>query len=256
MTVRPGRGARGGAGLAAGLLVGALAAAGCEGRLQQRAEPVAPLPPPDCGAGADALPLGEVVDRAELVPGPTMAGGGIVERFEVRRRDCLLVAEVVQETPVGRVSATVTFDADGRPLTAERRRTATDRPGLEEVERIELRGGRPRLTRRTAGGETEHRVLRGDRPVAVVGPGRGMLGVWIRAAGLEVGDKRRGPVLDLREYVRIREATLRRDPDRDEPTLGRRVQVHTVYGRDSVFTDAHGRVIGDLAGLRARTPSD
>lgn len=234
------------------LLVGAaFPSAACEERLAQRpAEPAPALPPPDCGGGVESLPAGHVVAEGTLVPGPTMQAKGIVERFEVRRRDCLLVASVEQDTPLGQVLAEVVFDADRRPLRAEVRRAVPGREGAVDLEVIELRGETPRLERRSWDGYVEHRVLRGERPIAVVGPGRGLLTVWIRAADLAVGEKQRGPVLDLSGYVRIREATLRRDLDREEPTLGRRVRVHTVYGRDSVFCDDSGLVIGDLAGLR------
>ena len=75
---------------------------------------------------------------------------------------------------------------------------------------------------------------------------------WIRAnPDLAVGESVSGPVLDFRElYENIDDVALRRDPDREEESLGRRVRVYTVFGRESIFTDDEGRVLGDLAGLR------
>jgi hypothetical protein len=58
-------------------------------------------------------------------------------------------------------------------------------------------------------------------------------------------------VLDFREMVeRLEEATLTRDDDRFEPSLGKTVRVYVFYGREAVFADENDVVIGDLAGLR------
>jgi hypothetical protein len=101
------------------------------------------------------------------------------------------------------------------------------------------------------GDEVVHREIRGEPPIAVVGPGRALLTAWIRASGLEPGEATRGPVLDMRElFENIDTVALRRDPNRFEESLDREVQVWTVYGRESVFTDADGFPLGDLAGLR------
>lgn len=178
----------------------------------------------------------------------------VVERFEIRRRDCHEVVTVRQEWPLGIADVEVVFDVDGRPLRAWKRMTL---PGtaagenIEDIRRYELRTSPVTLKKRPPRGPVEFREIRGAAPVAVIGPGRGLISMWIRAAKLAEGEKVRGPVLDFRETIEtIRDVTLRRDANRYEPTYGRTVRVYTVYGRETVFADENDIVIGDLAGLR------
>ena len=59
----------------------------------------------------------------------------------------------------------------------------------------------------------------------------------------------RESVLDIRESIEVvREATLRRLEDRDDPLLGR-VRVYTIYGREPVYADENDVVVGDMMGL-------
>ena len=94
-----------------------------------------------------------------------------------------------------------------------------------------------------------------ETPVAVVGPGRALIGAWIRQhLDLGAGETVRGPVLDFRRPAeRIETVALRREDDAVMPDVAGpegRVRVYTVFGRESVFTDDEGNVLGDLAGLR------
>ena len=72
----------------------------------------------------------------------------------------------------------------------------------------------------------------------------------VRQARLEVGQTTHAVMLNFRGAPEIAREPLRRDPDRDVPELGGRVRVYTVFGRESVYTDDEGWVLGDVAGLR------
>ena len=107
------------------------------------------------------------------------------------------------------------------------------------------------ITRRSAGEARSFELLRGARPTVVIGPGRGLLSVWIRRANLGVGERVRENALDMRELVeRLRPVTLRREPDMTPAGVTRPVRGYTVYGRETVFTDERGVVLGDLGGMR------
>lgn len=55
----------------------------------------------------------------------------------------------------------------------------------------------------------------------------------------------------MRELVeRLRPVTLRCEPDMTPPGFTAPVRVYTVYGRETVFTDANNVVLGDLGGMR------
>ncbi|MBC7174171.1 MAG: hypothetical protein H5U40_17135 [Polyangiaceae bacterium] len=173
----------------------------------------------------------------------------VVERYEYRRRGCHIVLTVRQEWPRAVSDVEVVFDEEWRPLRAWKRMTV---PGSEVVDTrwYELRVDPAQMTWRGEEG-LQHFWFRGGSPIAVVGPGRGVFSAWIQSeGGLEVGETVRGPVLDFRSLVeRVKEVALRRDPDRDVPGLGR-VQVYTVFGRESLYVDEDGWVVGDLGGLR------
>lgn len=244
------------------LLAAALALVACPlfRRKHVRVASVPELPYPSCGDRP--LPPGEVIAAGHLRSGPEMLERHVVERFEVRRRDCLHVATVHQEWPLAITDLEVVYDADLLPLRVWKRGTI---PGVRRADghadtrRYELRTPEVTIKRRTPEGETLHEILRGGRPQAVLGPGRGLLTMWFRRARLGVGQRRRELVLDVRaELETIQPVTLRREPDRYEPSLGRTVRVYTVLGRESVFADENDVVVGDLAGLRPhhtlRTP--
>ena len=248
-TPRAGRGAPSPPRVAGALFVMGLLV-GCQDCLPRyEAEEVERLAYPSCGEGP--LPEGEVIASGHLRAGPTMREGSVVERWEVRRRDCLYVFTVHQEWERQISDVEVVYDADWKPLRAWKRMTipGADPDGRPDTRLYQLEDEPVSMIQRSPEGLSRHR-FNGGRPVAVIGPGRALVSAWIQAHDLEVGDVVRGPVLDFRPLVEeIDEVALRRDPDREEPGLGP-VRVYTVFGRESVFTDEHGWVVGDLAGLR------
>jgi len=232
-----------------------LALPACDGCLRQvPVEAIEELPYPDCGSGR--LPEGVLLAEGHLRSGPTSRDPSVVERFEIRRRDCLIFATARVEWPGGTTDVEVIYDEDMRPLRAWKRTLLPSDPDpLEkaDIRRYDLRTNPPTLKARTRDGEFLLRELRGNRPTAVVGPGRGLLTAWIgEESGLAQGEQSIETVLDFRSLglERLDEVTLRRDPDREVPTLGGPVRVYSVFGRESVFTNNEGVVIGDLAGLR------
>ncbi len=228
-------------------LVGLLG--GCESCLKRvPADSVEELEYPTCEDGSDAAP-GELLHAGHLRSGPGMLER-VVERYEYRRRGCLVVLTVRQEWSHGVSEVEVVFDEAFRPLRAWKRMTLPGADEVKDVRRYELRSEPATMTWRGAEG-LRHFWFRGGRPVAVIGPGRGVISAWIKSQpDLEVGATVRGSVLDFRDLVeRVDEVALRRDRDRAVPGLGK-VRVYTIYGRESIFADEDGWVVGDLAGLR------
>lgn len=192
-----------------------------------------------------------------------MPEGTTVEDFELRKKGCLVVLTARQEWARGASDVEVVFDEELRPLRAWKRMTvpsSTRADGHADTRRYEMRVVPPTMKHRSSEGEITFDAIRGGRPEAVIGPGRGVLTAWIRRANLQVGEKVRVPVLDFREMLEVvRDVTLRREEDRVEPATsafpGRRLRVYTVYGREAVFTDENNVVVGDLAGLRPSNAS-
>lgn len=215
---------------------------------------------PTCGHAT--LPEGEVLVRGELRAGPVMQTRGLVERFEVRRRDCVRVFTGNQTWEMSSIDLDVVYDEETQlPLRAWKRivSPAGGEEARVDTRRFELRTPRVALTQTRVTGELEHFLLRGARPQAVIGPGRGLLTMWLQRARLPVGGRVRETVLDIRESIEVvREVVLRRLEDRDDPTIGRRVRVYTVYGREPVYADENDVVVGDMMGLvpadRVSTP--
>ncbi len=238
-----------------------LAAAVVSGGCKRKHVPVDAVPDlgyPTC-AGAEDAGAGALLARRTLRAGAdSMAESGAVESFELRRRACHLVTTAHQEWKLGATDIEVVFDDKLLPLRAWKRMTSPGtRPGEAHVDvrRYELRTPEVTIAKRSGDSPVTFEILRGTRPTAVIGPGRGLFSAWIRRANLAVGEKVREPVLDFRELVEIlRDVTLKREPDLFEPTLQRNVRVYTVYGRDAIYTDEDNVVIGDLAGLRAVDP--
>ncbi|AKF06462.1 hypothetical protein DB32_003611 [Sandaracinus amylolyticus] len=207
---------------------------------------------PTCGR--DALPEGDVIARGALRAGPVMQARSLIETFEVRRRDCVRVFTGNQSWDMSSIDLDVVYDEETQlPLRAWKRIVSPGaRPGEERIDlrRFELRTPRVALTQQTDEGGLEHFLLRGERPRAIIGPGRGLLTMWIQRAQLPVGGRLREHVLDIRESIEvIREVTLRRVEDRDDPAIGRRVRVYTIYGREPIYTDENDVVLGDMMGL-------
>ncbi len=199
------------------------------------------------------LPEGELIGSRTLRAGPVMPERTIVEHFEIRRRDCVEVFRGRQDWAMSSNDLDVVYDAQtGLPLRAWKRIRS---PGGETGERLEVRRfelrdtERVALTQRTVTGALEHWKLRGTMPRAIIGPGMGLLSMWIRRARLAPGGRLRESVLDIRESMEIvRDVTLLRLDDRDDPVLGR-VRVYSIYGREPFYADENDIVLGDLRGL-------
>lgn len=230
--------------------------ASCEGCLPRVEDSsVTSEPYPSCGDESEVELLGEGYLRS----GPTMRERSVSERWRLERRGCLHVMTIHQAWERQITDVEVLFDAEWKPLRAWKRMAVPGAPpdGRPDTRVYQLGGDVITMRRASPEGAQSYRIP-GEAPVAVVGPGRALVSAWIRAAGpMEVGDVVRGPVLDFRSLVeKIDEVALRRDPDRDEPTLGGRVRVYTIFGRESIFTDDEGNVVGDLAGLRTDASLD
>ncbi|MBX3248787.1 MAG: hypothetical protein KF901_16545 [Myxococcales bacterium] len=228
--------------------------AGCDDCLPRvRVEQVERLPYPSCpGENADARADEEMLASGYLRAGPTMREKSVTERWSLARRGCHYVLTVHQAWERQLTDVEVVYDDAWRPLRAWKRMAIPGAPpdGRPDVRVYQLEAEPPTMIRRSEDG-LEHHRFNGARPVAVIGPGRASVTPWIRASNLEVGEITRGPVLEFRKLVeQITEVALRRDEDRYEPSLGRTVRVYTVFGRESIFTDDEGNVVGDLAGLR------
>jgi hypothetical protein len=239
--------------LVAAALVAAVLLCGCRKPKQEEVASVPELGYPTCPEG-DAGP-GEHVMHGDLRgQAESMSEGAAREVFDLWERGCLRVFTARQEWALGATDVEVVFDDQLRPLRAWRRMTlprSERADGNADVRRYELRTEEVTMKQRNAQGVVRFAKIKGKRPTAVVGPGHGLVSVWIRRAQLKVGEKVREPVLDFREMQEVvRDVTLKREPDIFEPSLQRTVQVYTIYGREAVFVDENGVVVGDLAGLR------
>jgi hypothetical protein len=240
-----------------------LALAGCR-RKHVPVQAVPELGYPACGdAGPRDSEEEEAVARGHIRSGPYSQEKNVVERFELDRTSCGFVFRSRQEWPLDISDVEVRYDSGLTPLWAWKRMTIAGSKradGNADVRRYELRTGEVFIKRRDPSGElTLEMLLAGGRMAvpsgakvgAVVGPGRGVITPWLKRARLPIGGKTRELVLDFREMVETLEmATLQRDADRFEPSLGKTVRVYRYYGRDTVFADADDVVVGDLAGMR------
>jgi hypothetical protein len=249
---------------AAALFAMVAAIGGCK-RKHVPVDAVPELGYPSCADGGvgDA---GAVVARGHIRSGPVSNDQNVVERFELRRTACGYTFVTRQEWPADISDVEVRYDTNLTPLWAWKRMTlaASPRPdGDADTRRYELRTGDVFIKRRDAEGAItlEHLLPGGRMPVpvgarvgALIGPGRGILTVWLKRAKLKVGDKTDELVLDFRGMLESLEiASLARDADRFESSLGKTVRVYTFYGQETVFADDEDVVLGDLAGMR---PSD
>lgn len=239
-------------GVAIVLLIGlGLFGAGCKRPKRSAVDAVRVFPYPDCG-GQGPLPQGEELASGVLRGGPDHRDKAFVERWSLRRRDCLEVATTRVELGRAAMDLEIVSDRGGTPLRVWRRVTipvSPDGRGSPVVTLYELRSGQVETTERDAAGRVRHERVADGRPVAVVPtPSIGLLTAWIRRAALPEGEAIHDLVLDLGAPELVREAMLRREADLRRPRLGV-VRVYTVYGRDAFFADAEDRVIGDLAGI-------
>ncbi|MET0343853.1 MAG: hypothetical protein ABW252_22760 [Polyangiales bacterium] len=195
---------------------------------------------------------GETLAAQHLRSGASHNDKTIVERFRIEARDCLRVLSARQEWPLGTVDLEVVYDAELKPLRIWKRMTIPALPNAgerAELRRYELRTEPVGIKRRAPNGDISFEQLKGGRPVAVIGPGRGLISMWLRRAHLAPGTKVRELVIDVRALEKIELVTLMREPDMQHPELGP-VRVYTFFGRETVFADENDVVIGDLMGLR------
>jgi hypothetical protein len=234
------------------VLAAVLLFAGCIRPPRERAD--APLDHGYPTCGRDALPEGETLFTGLLRSGPVMRERGVVERFEARRRDCVIVFTGRQDWALSSSDLEVIYDAETLlPIRVWKRLIS---PGPQDAEdrvetrRFELRGDRVALTQRKVTGELEHWWIRGAMPTAIIGPGRGLVTMWLHRVRLPVGGRVRETVLDVREQMEvIREVSLRRVDDQYDAAIGRTVRVYTIYGREPIYADENDVVIGDMMGL-------
>jgi hypothetical protein len=214
-------------------------------------ESVAELGYPTCeGASGE----GRLIAESHIRSGPNHPDPSIVERFSIRDRGCLTAFTVRQEWPMGTADVEVLYDDKGLPLRIWKRMTLPSLPNAAkraDIRRYELRTDPVSVKQRTEGGEIKLEHLLGGKPTVVIGPGRGLISMWIRRTNLKVGEKVREVAIDVRGLEKIEPVTLLREKDMHDPKLGGHVRAYTFYGRETVFTNDEGIVVGDLAGLRA-----
>lgn len=195
----------------------------------------------------------EVLGSGLLRAGPVMREPSVVERFELARRGCHVVFTAREDWTLSATDVEVVYDQDLQPLRAWKRTTMPGPHPVAErtdVRAYDLRGERVEMTHRGPTGALERFLVGRGIPRVVLAPGRGMVTAWLRRARLPVGGRVREPVLDIREAVeRVRDVTLQRLEDRDDATLGRRVRVYTIFGREPIFADENDVVVGDLMGM-------
>lgn len=213
-------------------------------------ETLADLGYPSCDG--KVLGRAHVVGEALLRSGPSHSDKSIVERYGIYDNACQVIFGARQEWPLGTTDFEVVYDAALRPLRIWKRMTVPMLPNAgerAEIRSYELRSTPVGIKRRAGDGSISYEQLNGGVPLAVVGPGRGILSMWIRRAKLQPGQRVRELVLDVRALEKIELVTLLREPDMQHPELGN-VRVYTYFGRETVFADEHDMVVGDLAGLR------
>jgi hypothetical protein len=239
------------------LVLALVALSGCD-KFKRKHIPVEALPElayPSCEhASGSSVELAHESLRA----GRTHHDKNIVERFTIAQRDCLTVFTMRQEWPLGTTDLEVVYDAELKPLRIWKRQvtpTQPNAPAKEELRRYELRSRPAGIKRRAPGGTLHYEQLLGDEPLAVVGPGRGNISMWLRRAKLKPGEKVRHAVIDVRALEKIEPVTLMREPDMDHPELGH-VRVYTFFGRETVFANEEDVVIGDLMGMRPAAKVD
>lgn len=228
------------------MLLAALLVAGCPSLPRTRVDDATLAPYPSC----DGEP--RPVAHGALRAGEQMRENTMRESFELLEDDCHLIARTSVDWALGGTDVEVLYDREGLPLRAWKRATS---PGPQPIaERSDLRVydllGDPIMMRRGAEGTVESWRFRAGHPRVVIAPGRGILSMWLRRAHLAVGGRLRELAVDLRDNIEVlREVTLLRLDDRDDPELGH-VRVYTIYGREPIFANDEDVVVGDMMGMR------
>ncbi|MCU0681265.1 MAG: hypothetical protein MUF34_03230 [Polyangiaceae bacterium] len=230
-----------------------LAPAGCGRRQHFEVDRLDELGYPTCADGSERGAPELLADR-RLRSGQDDTRGVLFEQVRIERRGCLRAVTVRQATGIQIADVEAIYDENLLPLRLWRR-FASPRPGAPpalDLKRFDFRTPELGVKHLSERGKVDFEVLRGKngiKPRAIIGPGRGLLTAWLWRAKLGVGQKLRERVLDFRAIEILRDVTLMRHEDRDDPALGRRVRVYTIYGREPFFTDENDVVLGDLAGL-------
>lgn len=223
---------------------------GCPSLPRERVDSLPERPYPTCVEGGPVASFAPA--SGDFRAGPVMRDDSIVEHFEIAARDCHVVFSMRQEWALGATDIEVVYDHELTPLRVWRRATApgpTPVARRTDIRRYDLRGERVEMVDREQGGEISRYYVGQGIPRVVLGAGRGLITMWLRRARLEVGGRVREPVLDIRETPeRVRDVTLMRLEDRDDPLLGH-VRVYTIYGREPIYADDTDTVVGDMMGL-------
>ena len=239
------------AGLWARVFVSAavITAFGCISPARERADETALAGYPTCATEAAPVPMFEGALRA----GEMMREESAHERFRGEQRGCHVVFTGSQDWNLGATDLEVVYDAALTPIRAWKRATSPgprEAPRRTDIRAYDFTGAHVLMRRRSSLGEFETWRFRAATPHVIIGPGRGLLSMWLQRAHLEVGGRVREPVLDIRETVEIiRDVTLMRLEDREDAEMGR-VRVYTIYGREPFFADEHDVVVGDMMGMR------
>jgi hypothetical protein len=222
--------------------------AGCK-RQHYPATDAVDLGYPSCPAGSTTTVLAE----GHLRSGDADTRQPIVEHFRIERRGCYNAVVVRQEWPVQIADVEAIYDDDWVPLRVWRRWTVPSSrrsDGQPDTKRYELRSPEISVKHRNDEGKTDFETYRAKKkPVALIGPGRGMITAWLRRAKLPENGRVRETAMDFRGVEKVDDVTLTRGPDRYIEGLKKKVRVYTFYGRETVFADENDVVIGDLAGL-------
>jgi hypothetical protein len=234
-------------GLALLLIALAMLNVACEGCM--RRVPVDLVELADWPACARA-PADELLVARELASGPTMLEKTVVERYSIARHGDCYVGRVHLSWKLGETALEVVWDRDLQPIAAYKRMGYPGDARLFEERGYRVSESESVMVRAAPDGVERFR-LRGERPTVVVPTGRGLFSVaFMRALELSVAESKKETALDLRRLVeRIEPASVRRDPGRASVGAGEPPSTFTFMGRDTIFVDEDGFVIGDMAGL-------
>ncbi|RYE87174.1 MAG: hypothetical protein EOO75_14825, partial [Myxococcales bacterium] len=209
------------------------------------------LPYPTCPAGVDMAPV--VLAEHHLISGSADTRQAIAEKYRLERRGCLFAAVTRQEWPLQVADVEVLYNEALEPLRIWRRLTipGSKRPdGNADIKRFDFRTPELTTKHRDDAGHVDAEILRAPRPArALIGPGRGLISMWLRRAKLAPGQKIRESTLDFRGVEKISDVTLQRLPDVRVDWSNQPVRLYTFLGREAVYADDNDTVIGDLAGL-------
>jgi hypothetical protein len=229
------------------LVVLGVCSAGCEGCM--RRVPVDQVDLAEWPACA-ASPPDEILVARELVSGPDMLEKSVRERYSFSRHGDCYVGRVLLTWRLGETALEVVWDRDFLPLSAYKRMGYPGDAGLFEERGYRMSEDGSVMVR-LATDEVERFRLAGQRPTVVVPVGRGLFSAaFQRARDLPVGESARETAVDLRRLVeRVEPASVRRDPPKRLEYASEPLGTFTFMGRDTMYVDQRGFVMGDLAGL-------